>query len=834
MGMRATAQAVLAFCAFAFNEANAASVAADLHKLRPHFERSEHEHARSMSAIMQNMTSQSALEILRLNKKASPELVSLAQMAVSRTRLRAHAPIAPPKGYSAVDGAKYMLNRLLEETMKKYDLEILKCRDYYSTQCGLVEQARGTIADSNSKVAQCRTSILGAEGQIGNGEANIPPGKQALEEHRSKCKADVKTMRTKLQSIKGDVEVMSKILDMTDCGASLIQTEQHIGQAVGVLHCKRKCDNTSLLSFDHSPLRHHIDALKSNVAQQLLQQSFSDLADEDSSPDKNKQNLRKTLVPASPCSDPSKGAPTPEDKRAAKCTISGAATCTTMQDRFILIQSGLKEDHDNVKDEIVETEKSCEETEETLSKSVEKAEHILKSYQTKLAEGTSCENEAAESGRLANTEFEELSKELEKMKAECSTNYQQFETEMCGLKKIRSDVYTKMKGVGGKPFFQDCKLSDWVPGECSKDCAGGVQVMTRSIDTQPQGGAGCLPLTEMRRCNEQPCPVDCRLSPWSGWSSCSADCGGGVQERLRDVERPMKHNGNPCGEASETKACNVQSCEADCELADWGKWSKCSKACDSGTRKRVRRIKTPASGQGECPAPDSGDRTMFKRCNSRACPKAADKKTISCEAKLDLILVLDGSGSLKKKGWEATKKAAELIIGSLDKKKAQIAVLLYSGPSSWGDVRKCFSSPVNQEKVCKQIWVQHMSGNLDGALRKVKNLGWPKGSTMTSLALQGALAETQLGRQDAETVVAVITDGKPLSKKRTWRAAKAVRKVARLVWVPVTKYAPLRFIRRMASKRWQENVVLANNFEQLKTPSFVNHIIADICPKIQA
>jgi len=44
---------------------------------------------------------------------------------------------------------------------------------------------------------------------------------------------------------------------------------------------------------------------------------------------------------------------------------------------------------------------------------------------------------------------------------------------MCGLKKIRGDVFKKMK-EGHKGFFQDCELSTWSPEECSSVCAGGT------------------------------------------------------------------------------------------------------------------------------------------------------------------------------------------------------------------------------------------------------------------------------------------------------------------------------------------------------------------------
>jgi len=840
---------VLTLCAFASNEATAApvprgsfaaialtgnqSLTADLHKLRHHFDRSESDHVRSMNAIMETMTPHAALDILKRNRKASPELVALAQTAVSHTHLR--ASVTPPKGLNAVDGAKWMVNSLLEETMKKYDVEILKCRDFYTKQCGMLDESRGTIAASNFQVAACRTHILAAESQISVGEANIPPAKQNLKDHRDKCKEDVAALHKKLSTIQGDIETMTKILGYTDCSGTFLQISRHSGRHVEVLNCKRDCDKASLLSFGHAPLRKHIDSLKSNVAHELLRKSFSDLSMiQESRNTSSAEKLRRTVVPPSPCTDPNMGAPTPEDKRAAKCTVSSLATCDVLQERFILIQSGLKDTEDDMKDDVVDLENTCQKTEEALSRAVEKAEQTLKEYQTKLAEGTSCENEAAEEGRLANTQFQQMSNELHKMKVACSENYQAFENEMCGMKKIRSELYIKMKGISGKPFIQDCKLSEWSPGECSAECGGGVQTMTRTVDTQPQGGAQCLPLTEVRRCNEQPCPVDCKLSSWSGWSSCSAECGGGVQERLRDVERNMKHNGNPCGEVSETKPCNVQACEADCELHDWAKWGKCSKACAGGTRKRMRHIKTAATGGGECPSPTSSARTQFVKCNKQKCPKANDKPTITCESTLDFILVLDGSSSVGREGWAATKKAALMIIDSLDPEKAQVAVLVFSGPSRWDLIDKCYKDPsVDQEAYCKMKWVTHMTNDFGKTKSKVEYLQWPKGGTMTSLALQNALAETQLGRQDAKTVVAVITDGKPQSARMTRKSAKAVRKVARLMWIPVTKYAPLRFIRRMASRRWQENVILANSFQTLEKPEFVDNIISDMCPQIK-
>merc|ERR1719262_996637 len=115
----------------------------------------------------------------------------------------------------------------------------------------------------------------------------------------------------------------------------------------------------------------------------------------------------------------------------------------------------------------------------------------------------------------------------------CSDNYISLEGEMCALKKIRGEVM-KMKSDGHDGFFQDCAVSPWVAHECSEKCAhsgmkGGERQLTRDIMTNADGGAECLPLTAVQSCNSNPCKVDCVLAPWSGWSKCSAECGGGVR-----------------------------------------------------------------------------------------------------------------------------------------------------------------------------------------------------------------------------------------------------------------------------------------------------------------
>jgi uncharacterized protein YegL len=207
---------------------------------------------------------------------------------------------------------------------------------------------------------------------------------------------------------------------------------------------------------------------------------------------------------------------------------------------------------------------------------------------------------------------------------------------------------------------------------------------------------------------------------------------------------------------------------------------------------------------------------------------------------LDVVLLIDGSGSLGKDGWKASIKGAQMLVNSFrvseneeGESKTNMAVILFSGPPTWSGVHKCTgqsAEAVDMETTCKIKFVTHFSRNMKQIHDKIGELEWPQGSTLTSLALATAKAELTIGRKDAESVVIVITDGRPLSYRKTSLASMSVRKVSRLVWVPVTQYAPLKWVKVWATRRWEENVVQVESFEKLETPDVITHIVADICP----
>lgn len=211
-------------------------------------------------------------------------------------------------------------------------------------------------------------------------------------------------------------------------------------------------------------------------------------------------------------------------------------------------------------------------------------------------------------------------------------------------------------------------------------------------------------------------------------------------------------------------------------------------------------------------------------------------KPKQCNKELDVVLLIDGSGSLGEKGWKAEIKAAQTFVDAFSGTgaKANMAVVLFSGPRTWAVMHKCTGrnpGKVDMEKDCMLRTVTQLTNDMPAVKKSIAGLTWPQGGTLTSFALLKAKYELTLGRKNAKSVIVVITDGKPMSNTKTLEASRDVRKMARLVWVPVTTYAPLMEVKKWATSRWQENVVVVKSFADLEKPDPVNHVIADICPK---
>lgn len=147
----------------------------------------------------------------------------------------------------------------------------------------------------------------------------------------------------------------------------------------------------------------------------------------------------------------------------------------------------------------------------------------------------------------------------------------------------------------------DCELSSWSYwSSCSSPCGTGAKTRKREVVTEPKnGGVPCkASLHEVEKCNEQSClhPVDCAWGKWQDWGACSKDCGTGEQTRFRHIETVAKEGGAACDahSGSEVRTCNEMTCGTPtfCLWGQWGGWGSCSKSCGKGSQSRKRYLVT--------------------------------------------------------------------------------------------------------------------------------------------------------------------------------------------------------------------------------------------------
>merc|ERR1719498_79143 len=125
---------------------------------------------------------------------------------------------------------------------------------------------------------------------------------------------------------------------------------------------------------------------------------------------------------------------------------------------------------------------------------------------------------------------------------------------------------------------------------------------------------------------------------------------------------------------------------------------------------------------------------------------------------------------------------------------------------------------------------QHFELDEEEAEDVINGLKFQPGAKLLSLALMTAESEFALGRKKAQSVVVVFMDGEPLSYRKTRIASRNIRKKARLVYVVLNKFAPLKDIKAWVTRRWQENLVVVKSTAEFAKAETGTHVVANICP----
>merc|ERR1719393_1152487 len=382
-----------------------------------------------------------------------------------------------------------------------------------------------------------------------------------------------------------------------------------------------------------------------------------------------------------------------------------------------------------------------------------------------------CVGQLAEATAAKNADQQELAEKTEEKRVldaehkKTMTMFRErikyiFNQDICGPTVIRNEIMKESTDCAPKAI-DDCDVSAWLPDACSVDCddtcpqgvaCGGVQRLTREAVVRPnECGIKCPDFTVIRKCNQFKCPVDCLMSRWSGWSKRSKDCEGGVEERTRSILTKPKNGGKGCSAVSDGRPCNTGSCDRDCTLEDWTSWSPCSMACDRGNQYRVRKVDIPIRGGGKCPKPKSSHRYEMQDCNTHAC--IGDE---ICIANQDLILNVDGSGSVNAENWLLVKNFTGELLKRYQSK--------YYGDEAVSIGVVLFGNGVIEEDgtISKAVLVSELANDMAPAKEAVAAMAHQKG--FTNMAQGFVLAEKllqQRGRKDAQSAVMTISDGKP-------------------------------------------------------------------------
>jgi len=223
-------------------------------------------------------------------------------------------------------------------------------------------------------------------------------------------------------------------------------------------------------------------------------------------------------------------------------------------------------------------------------------------------------------------------------------------------------------------------------------------------------------------------------------------------------------------------------------------------ACGTGFQERKKHVLIPTRGSGKCPKTDTAFRYEKQECNIQAC--VGDE---TCVAKQDLILAVDGSGSLTEDGFGILKAFAVNLVSKyhgeyFGAEAMKVGVIEFGNGvvMDTGDV----SPAINQ---------QPLTDDLSLVKTAIENLPYKKG--FTNMAQAFALAEvmyTAAGRKGAQSAILVITDGKPSFAFQTQELVNQLDdKGVQRFFVVVTESEgdDLKQMQKWASQPWETNFI---------------------------
>lgn len=817
------------------------------------------EHYAAVDQRLQTMSNDEALNELR-RRGVSDDLLVMMQDLISTQK-----PLPPSTIGKAFKNVVDKINEMISFVQMEYDVAELTCRSALEDLRSEINAEQANMDTIEAHMGETQSFLIDWNNRKDEAEKNIKTATEQLESHKAWCEREVAATQEVIRINTQDYEqanmVYTKSMEKcvekaasqvtgdkrpADPVTSVNLLEQDLDRDVAA-HTEHgevllRCVNwmgRSFITFEKPEIAKAVlsmsHARHSKLHRRLTQAFLGDdalapvevAAPQSAANSTEKKEFSPLTIEATSGSDPV-GLIIPDALKNAGCTDSiGNMTSDKFKEMCVKVKESIAELVDQVKYELnlqkqylAETRRNCSHIEKELNEELEAYNEIKGTAESRIAMLTARYTQLQSDSRTALANYEQRKAEFASKLDTCKVSFSQAITGACAAKKIKKEI-TAISVAPINPIIE-CQVTAWNEPQamCSANCGKeGVKTLSRTVtvDPTPVWGAPCPALTAERVCNRVTCPVDCVVGSWNPFTPCSAKCNVGTKFRYKDVIVEPRYKGQACGDVEGLEFCNQEACDQDCDLYAWTDFTPCDRACNAGHKTRSRPIKKEKKGDGYCPPILDDRRLEIVKCNTQRCP---DVKPV-CESKLDVILLIDTSGSIGQDGFAASKQFAKNFVNQMTLSADSVAV----GVIAFSD-KPTIVMPLNYTR--SEVLASIDSGIL-----------WDAGLTCTASALTMAGQLLDNGaRPGAMPVVIVVTDGMPTGLDPDWNEwwdtpgnAEGLRRRARLMFLAVGSA-----IEEADMMSWATDEGKTNNYAHIQDYTILtkalDELIITTCPEI--
>jgi len=648
------------------------------------------------------------------------------------------------------------LNDLVEKAWIELDDKIMDCKgfeDMNRANYGQVRLDLARLAEQINDMSRVESESISG---ISEKEQEIADVEELLRKEHREYTMTYTTNKDKLTIHKNDLDVFQFILTFTRCEGSTSLAQLKVCEYRDGSHEGHKtfmfADKTTAAKYDKI-LTPNARKMVDNLLRSVEHATATSFLQEPSNYSTTPQPTASERVMGQDWTEfkTMKCGPTPPD-------------CGLLHDKMSLMWGEYKDKVDELTMVMMKNQFEYEELKENLNGQIRMLAKSKARFSQMLSEARS--NLAADRAEIKTKKQQEreIDQQYFKYMMACKKRITWIlGQDMCAIVTVRNAVLENSTTCPSAGIV-DCDMDDWVEEACTVSCddncdsdtpfkcGGWMQLNRQPIVVNDDCGVQCPAYSRYKRCGQYHCPIDCHMSEWSGWSKCTADCEGGVQSHTRNIMMKPKNGGEQCNTVEEARACNTESCDRDCRLAQWTKFSPCSMACGGGLQERRKHVSLPTRGEGKCPRSDSYMRYKQRSCNTQPCN--GDE---ICIAQQDLVIAVDGSGSVTASGFTVETEWVDVLLDRyatkyFGQKAMKIGIVLFGNGIIMPDGRT----------VSPAINAQRLSFKLNKVKAAVKGLPFKKG--FTNMAQAFAMAEDMFvkgSRSKASQSIMVVTDGQP-------------------------------------------------------------------------